>query len=101
MADESQNSRSLMDLLLPYRAEGEVLKDALAEIASEDRESRKTKAKELLRKAIELDGQMKKARADFAKQSAKWDKELGGLLRRIEAMKDGREPEQEVEPAQG
>ena len=59
----------------------DVLKEALKEVAKEDSESRK--AKEMIRKALELKRQMDDAARQFTSQKKKWDKELGKTLQRL------------------
>ncbi len=70
---------------------GSAFKDALAEIQAEKDAENKVKAKDLLKKAMELRGKMDKAKKEFASQEAKFEKELGKMLRTIEAMAAGKE----------
>lgn len=95
MAVETQNTKALNELLGPIAAQAGVLQSAIAEVAKEDAEARKTKAKELIRQAIGFGQQMDRAKRDFNAQVAKFDKELGKVLRQINAMADGKEPTEE------
>lgn len=70
------------------------------EITDERTGVAKTKAKELLTKAIELRAQAAKARKDFDTQMKKFDKELGGVIGQIQQMLDGREAPADEQPAQ-
>ena len=92
---ETQNTKALSELLGPAAAQAGVLQSAIAEVAKEDAEARKAKAKELIRKAIGFSKQMDRAKRDFNAQVAKFDKELGKVLRQINAMADGKEPTEE------
>ena len=67
----------------------DAFKDALAEINEERRVEGKAKAKELLKKAMELRSKQDKARKEFEAAAAKFEKELGQLLKTIEAMANG------------
>lgn len=64
----------------------DVLKEALKEVAKDDPETRKGKAKEMIRKALELKRQMDEAERQFTSQKKKWDKELGKTLQRLANM---------------
>jgi Sec-independent protein translocase protein TatA len=75
-------------------------KDALAELQAERDAENKVKAKDLLKKAMELRTKMDKAKKEFASQESKFEKELGKLLKTIEAMASGQEAPAE-EPPQG
>ncbi len=68
----------------------------LEEVAKELREEREAKAKESardqLRKAVELREKMHNVRREFEGQTAKFDKELGQLLSRLEVGLRGGAP---------
>ena len=97
MSDKSSNSERLeklcgFDPTKKLNATGELL----AEVAKELREERETKAKasarEQLKKAVELREKMHNARKEFEGQCAKFDKELGNLLGRLESGLRGTQP---------
>lgn len=90
MAVETSNTQALEDLLKPHRQEVDVLKEALEEVTKEDAEKKKVAAKELVRKAMELQGRMNQAERDFLAQKKKWDKELGKTIRKLQNMVAGR-----------
>ncbi len=75
----------------------------LAEVTRELREERETKAKDAardqLKKAIELREKMHAIRKEFEGQTAKFDKELGKLLGRLEVGLRGGQPVEEAAPA--
>lgn len=72
---------------------------AMAEIAEENKKKAQGAAKALLTEAIQLSEQMAKADREYRNQKAKFDKNLGKLLRRIEGMASGK-PVQEDEEKQ-
>lgn len=72
--------------------QGDVLKAAIEEITEERAEKLQADAKTLLIQAIELRQQIKQAEAQFNGQIKKFNKTLGKLLNRIEAMAAGKEP---------
>jgi alanyl-tRNA synthetase len=89
MSDKPNNSERLeklcgFDPTKKLNATGELL----AEVAEELKKERETKAKdsarEQLRKAVELREKMHNVRKEFEGQTAKFDKELGNLLSRLE-----------------
>lgn len=75
--------------------------ELFAEVAKELNEERtkkaKERAKELLTKAIDLRTQRDNAEKQFRAQVAKFDKELGKLMKQIESLAAGKEPEPEGE----
>ena len=76
----------------------------LEEVAKELREEREAKAKESardqLRKAVELREKMHNVRREFEGQTAKFDKELGQLLSRLEVGLRGVQPVEKEESNQ-
>lgn len=74
---------------------GSAFKEALAEIHEERKAVNKVRVKELLQKAIELKTKMAKARKEFESNSAKFDKELGNVLKTIERMSKGEDTQEE------
>ncbi len=77
---------------------GDVVKEAIAEIHKESADDKKAKFKELYKKAMALKTQRDKVVADLAKQEKKWDKELGGVIGRMEAWVHNKpEPKEEEE----
>lgn len=86
MAESTANVSRLDELLKPHQQEFNVLTEALKEVAKEDSETRKGKAKEMIRKALDLKRQMDEAERTFASQKKKWDNELGKTLARLSNM---------------
>lgn len=76
---------------------GNVLGEAIKEIQEERALKVKAKAKEQLLKAIDLQTKMKVAKRNFEKEAKKFDKELGKVMKALEAMSKGEEvpPEEE------
>lgn len=72
-------------------ASAEVFKAALSRVTAKRAEAQEAEAVVLIEKAIALQGEMAKQERAFAAQKAKFDKELGKLLRTIEAMSKGAE----------
>lgn len=68
-----------------------VLGDAIKELQEERAAKVKAKAKEQLQKAIELQVKMKQAKKEFDGQTKKFEKELGKVMRSLEAMAKGEE----------
>lgn len=76
----------------------DVLSEALKEITEERITKLKSKGKEQLHKAIELVTKMNKLKKDFDTEYAKCDKELGKIVRQVEAAMQGKtEPVEEKE----
>lgn len=86
----TDNTKKLDDMLRPHRQELDVLQEALQEVSKEDAEKRKTEAKELIRRALDLQKQMDQAEKQFLGQKKKWDKELGKALKRLQNMANNR-----------
>lgn len=85
-----KNTQRLEEMLKPHLKEFDVLKEALREVSQEEAEGRKGKAKDLIRKAMELDRQMKDLKAKFNGETKKFDKELGKTLNRLQNMANNR-----------
>ena len=107
MANETDNGAKLTQLLGFDAAKepgitNDVFSAALKEINEERALKGKARAKEVLAKAMELRQQMVKHRRDFEKQYSKFDKDLGKLIRQIEAGINGQpvpeEPEEQQAP---
>jgi hypothetical protein len=90
MAVQTPNTARLEEMLKPHREEFDVLKEALKEVSKEDAEKKKDAAKELIRKALELQGRMDTAERTFNSEKKKFDKELGKTLNRLRNMAAGR-----------
>lgn len=75
-----------------------VMADALKEITEERNQRIKAKAKEQLLKAMELQDKMKKLKKQYDTEMAKFDKELGKIMRNIKGAMEGKSVE-EVEEA--
>lgn len=97
MATPTQNTSKLDDLLKPHQEEFNVLQEALKEVAKEDSETRKGKAKEMIRKALDLKRQMDEAERTFTSQKKKWDKELGKTLQRLTNMANNKPLDEGIE----
>lgn len=96
MADEkiNQNIQKLEQLLGfdPTKSivGNSLFQEALKEISEEQNKALKSKAKEVLLQAMELRRKMDAASKEFHKQEAKFAKDLGKLLNRLENMAQGR-----------
>jgi hypothetical protein len=80
-------------------ASEELFKEVVADIRKEEEEKAKKEAREQLTKAIELSRKMAGLRKEFEAQEAKFNKELGKLLNRIENNLGG--PVTEAEETEG
>jgi hypothetical protein len=82
------------------RPSGDVLKNVLAKLKEEQSKKAEAAAEVQLRKAIELQTSFTKVSRDFENAKKKFEKELGGIIRQIEAALAGKEvpPEQEETP---
>lgn len=89
-AADTQNTKKLDEMLKPHTTSFDFLAEAFKEVAKEDGEKRKVAAKELIRKALGLKGQMDQAKKDFDSASKKFDKELGKIVNRLSNMAAGR-----------
>lgn len=74
--------------------------EVATELQKERHDKAKGQAKELLTKAIELQSQQVGLEKKFNAEKQKFEKEFGKLMKQIEALVAGRDPEQEV-PAPG
>jgi hypothetical protein len=89
------------------RLTNEIFREVMEEINATRAEKARSRARELLEKAFLLREQMAKARSDFERQEAKFDKELGKILSRLESEIHGsnspaeEEPEKEKEAESG
>ena len=70
----------------------EIFAEVVADIHKERAERAKVAAREQLLKAFELREKMSKVEREFLSQKAKFDKELGKMLNRLEASLQGRPP---------
>jgi len=95
------NTSKLDELLKPHQEEFNVLQEALKEVAKEDTETRKGKAKEMIRKALDLKRQMDEAERTFNSQKKKFDKELGKTLQRLTNMANNKPLDEGVEKEGG
>ena len=73
-------------------ATGELMKEVLEEVGKERREQAKARAKELLTKAMNLREEFARADKTYNDAKGKFQKELGKMLRGIEALTKGEEP---------
>ena len=78
---------------------GDLFKEALAEILKERNDKARAKATELFRKAITLSEDRKKARQAFNKADQTFEKELGKVLSQIQSLVSGAEIAPEAEEA--
>lgn len=90
MSASASNSEKLEEMLRPHREASDVLKKALEEVSKEDAEKKISSAKELIRKAQELQGRMEQAERTFKSEKSKFDKELGKILSRLRNMATGK-----------
>lgn len=86
----TDNTTRLNELLKPHREEFDVLREAIKEVSKEESEKKKVAAKDLIRKALELQGRMEQAERTFNAEKKKFDKELGKTLNRLKNMASGR-----------
>ncbi len=87
--------------MAPTRQELDVLSEAIREVNQEDGEKRKAEVKELVRKALSLQQQMNQAERQFNAEKAKFDKDLGKLLNRLQSFAKGEpDPVEEETPEQ-
>lgn len=96
MATKTSTER-LGELLGTYKIESDVLTSAIKEIKDEQAEARKEQAKELVRKALELQGRMNAAEKQFKQEKARFDKELGKTLNRLNNFAAGKDDVDEDE----
>jgi hypothetical protein len=75
----------------------EAFKEVVAEIQAERQKSIKEKAKAQLLRAMEMRDQKQKTDNEYHAASKKWDKEMGKVLRGIEAMLTGKPVEEDKE----
>lgn len=90
MSVTTPNTQKLEELLRPHREAVDVLKEALKEVNKEEAEKKKDAAKDLIRKAMELQGRMDAAERTFNSEKKKFDKELGKIMNRLRNMASGR-----------
>lgn len=79
----------------------DAFKEVVAEIQLERQRVVKEKAKVQLLRAIEMRDQKEKMDREYVQQSKKWDKEMGKLLRGIEAMLNGKPIVEDEEKKEG
>lgn len=97
MSVQTNNTQKLEALFSPHRVDIDVLKEAFAEVAKEDSEKRKIEAKDLIRKARELQNRMNVAERQFNSDKKKFDKELGKIINKLTNMAAGRQVDDEEE----
>lgn len=103
MADSVNNHIEKLNSLLGFDAgkkdqiTSDAFKEVVAEIQQERQKSIKEKAKAQLLRAIEMRDQKEKTDREYLQLSKKWDKEMGKILRGIEAMLSGKPLEEEEE----
>lgn len=78
----------------------DALRDAIAEVKAERKAEALVKAKELVKKAMELRLKQDKLKKEFLAQDAKFEKELGNLLNSIQRMSSGEEAPAEAPAAE-
>jgi hypothetical protein len=80
----------------------QLLGDALKEITEEREKAAKAQAKEFLLRAVNLVQEWDKKRKEFQSMERKFEKELGKLMKQINALAAGQEaPDEEGEEKQG
>lgn len=97
MSDKPNNAERLeklcgFDPTKKLNATGDLLAEVVKELKEEREVKAKDSAREQLRKALELREKMDNVRKEFEGQTAKFDKELGKLLSRLEAGLRGGQP---------
>jgi len=102
MSDKPSNSEKLVQLVGfdPTRKptlKDSILKDVIGELDKERQDEARAKAREILRKAVELHQQVHKLKQEFEKQTRKFDEELGKLLNQLRVSDDVPQPQAEVE----
>lgn len=75
----------------------ELFQEVVSGLRKEREEKAKASAKEQLIKAIELQEKMYKVKKEFDNQTAKFEKELGKLLSRLESGLNGKPVNEEAE----
>lgn len=75
----------------------DVFNEVLQEVKKERAEQQKARAKEIVLEAIKIQEEQKKLKNQFEAQNKKFEKTLGKLLNRLEAMARGNEPPSEEE----
>jgi len=75
----------------------DVLRETVLELDKEEKEKKKNELKELFVKAKGLVGEMVKAEKTFTTTKAKFDKELGKLVKQIQSFAKNEEDEEEKE----
>lgn len=71
-----------------------ILTAAISELKKEREETAKVKAKETLLKAIDIAQKMNQLKRDFDKEMAKQEKQLGELMRKLNASANGQPVEE-------
>lgn len=100
MSNKVANDKRISDLLGFDPAQsgagaGDALTAAIAEVKAERRAEGLVKAKELVKKAMDLRVKQDKLKREFSAQDAKFEKELGNLLNTIQKMSEGGDTTQE------
>ena len=93
-----KSTQSLITLLgfdpcAPAKLSTSVFAEIVQEVSEDRRQQVRTQAVDVLRKAMELRVQRVKAERAFKGEMTKFDKDLSGLLRKIQEMLDGGTPE--------
>ena len=99
---ETQNTKQLEAMVGKGEYGAELLRQALDEVSQEDIAKKKSAVKELIRQAVDLSSKMSAVEKSFLAEKAKYDKQLGGLLKKINNFSIGSvmdEPESQVEVA--
>lgn len=85
-----ENANKFESILKPYRKNCNFLEQALKEVCEEEAERNKKSAKELIRKAINLQKLMIEIEKNCEEQKKNIDKELGQILEKIKFMAAGK-----------
>ncbi len=99
MSEKQSNTEKLLELagFDPAKKPGlteEILGEALKEVQELRKQEALNRARDLIKKAVELRQQAYRAEQDFNKQKKKFDEELGKLLNQLRVS-----VEQETQPA--
>lgn len=100
---DNPNAEKLVNILgfdpRSQNLDNSIMEEALKEIREERVTALKGRAKSLLQEAMKLVEEKKKADNVYNEQSRKFDKNLGKLMGRINAMANGKEPPKEEDEA--
>ena len=107
MSNSSERLESVLgfDPAKPQGVTGDLLKEVVGEIQKERLAKAKVAAKEQIVKAMELRERMYKSKKEFDNQFAKFEKELGKMMNKLESSLNGgrvetQEPQEDQETSE-